>query len=575
MKNSITIKILAAFSILIMLVTLGLWLSGSILYWWFGFKHDAEFFTYWQYLQHIDRPEVKPFANKIKLSGLAGFLLPTAVYLFFLYALFKPRAKSTHGDARFADRAALKRAGLLDKDKTGVLVGRIGNTYLRDKGQRFILLAAPTRSGKGVGVVVPVLLDYQESVVVLDIKQENFQLTSGYRKSIGQDIYVFNPFSDSGHTHRWNPLRYVSSDVNQRIGDLRGIAQMLYPDGDGTGNQKFFIDHARNVFLAISLYLFESNYITSKSTVSQKVAYPTLGAMYRTAMGEGEEEQKKYLSTLAAKPYLSETCRTAFSGFLSQADETFSSIMGTFNAPLTAWSDPILDAATSGDDFLLTDVRKRRMTIYLCVSPNKLQQASLIFNLFFSQLIHENTRALPQQDPSLQHQCLLLMDEFTSIGPVEIIAHAVSYMAGYNLRLLPIIQSMAQLDATYGKEKARTLATNHATQIIYSPREQQDANDYSEMLGYTTLRKRNRTLGRETSHTEVEERRALMLPQELKAMSTDKQILMIEGMNSPALVDKIRYYKEKMFKKRLMQPVSIPSLPHAQKKENVFAKGML
>lgn len=575
MKNSITIKILAAFSILIMLVTLGLWLSGSILYWWFGFKHDAEFFTYWQYLQHIDRPEVKPFANKIKLSGLAGFLLPTAVYLFFLYALFKPRAKSTHGDARFADRAALKRAGLLDKDKTGVLVGRIGNTYLRDKGQRFILLAAPTRSGKGVGVVVPVLLDYQESVVVLDIKQENFQLTSGYRKSIGQDIYVFNPFSDSGHTHRWNPLRYVSSDVNQRIGDLRGIAQMLYPDGDGTGNQKFFIDHARNVFLAISLYLFESNYITSKSTVSQKVAYPTLGAMYRTAMGEGEEEQKKYLSTLAAKPYLSETCRTAFSGFLSQADETFSSIMGTFNAPLTAWSDPILDAATSGDDFLLTDVRKRRMTIYLCVSPNKLQQASLIFNLFFSQLIHENTRALPQQDPSLQHQCLLLMDEFTSIGPVEIIAHAVSYMAGYNLRLLPIIQSMAQLDATYGKEKARTLATNHATQIIYSPREQQDANDYSEMLGYTTLRKRNRTLGRETSHTEVEERRALMLPQELKAMSADKQILMIEGMNSPALVDKIRYYKEKMFKKRLMLPASIPSLPHSQKKENVFAKGML
>ena len=159
------------------------------------------------------------------------------------------------------------------------------------------------------------------------------------------------------------------------------------------------------------------------------------------------------------------------------------------------------------------------------------------------------------------------------VSRIEIIAHAVSYMAGYNLRLLPIIQSMAQLDATYGKEKARTLATNHATQIIYSPREQQDANDYSEMLGYTTLRKRNRTLARETSHTEVEERRALMLPQELKAMGPDKQILLIEGVNSPALVDKIRYYQEKMFKSRLLPPVSIPNLKDLQNTVG-FIKGL-
>lgn len=81
------------------------------------------------------------------------------------------------------------------------------------------------------------------------------------------------------------------------------------------------------------------------------------------------------------------------------------------------------------------------------------------------------------------------MDEFTSIGKVDIIATAVAYMAGYNLRLLPIIQSMAQLDATYGKDLSRTIITNHALQILYAPREQQDANDYSEMLGYTTIKK--------------------------------------------------------------------------------------
>lgn len=556
-------KVFVLFILFVLFVLLGGWISGFILYIWFGFKEkSADFLTYYQYIKLLDQPNYAQFAFQIKASGFLGFALPAICFLLIAYKMFKSSEKSTHGDARFASRADLAKIKLLDKSKTGVLVGRIGSTYLRDHGQRFILLAAPTRSGKGVGAVIPTLLDYQESVVVLDIKQENYQITSGYRRSIGQDVYVFNPFSEQGESHRWNPFHYVSENPQQRIGDLRSIAQMLYPDGDGSGNQKFFIDHARNVFLALSLVLFEryDKVARQKQAFATDQGYPTFGQLYRMASGEGEADLKESFQKILNDDEMSDACHTAFSGFLSQAEETFSSIMGTFNAPLTAWSDPVLDAATSGDDFDLTDVRKRPMSIYLCISPNKLQQASLIFNLFFSQLIHENTRDTPQQDTSLKHQCLLLMDEFTSIGPVEIIAHSVSYIAGYNLRLFPIIQSMAQLDATYGKEKARTLVTNHATQIIFAPREQQDANEYSDMLGYTTIKKRNRTLGRDTSVSEVEERRALMLPQELKAMGTEKQILLIEGVGVPAMVDKIRYYQEKMFNKRLMDPVPLPKL---------------
>ena len=157
--------------------------------------------------------------------------------------------------------------------------------------------------------------------------------------------------------------------------------------------------------------------------------------------------------------------------------ETFASIMGTFKEPLNAFINPVLDAATSANDFLLTDVRKRKMTIYIGIQPNKLAEARLIVNLFFSQLINQNTRELPQNNDELRHQCLLLMDEFTSIGKVEIISTAIAYMAGYNIRLLPIIQSMAQLDAVYGKDVSRTMITNHALQIVYAPREQQDATD--------------------------------------------------------------------------------------------------
>ena len=544
--------------LLIVVLLFGSWLSGYILFLWFGFSdRPVGLGTYLAYYKQVDLPKVAMHAGKIKVSGALGFGLPLLAYLGLLALVFKAKPNSTHGDARFANRSDLAAAGLLKSSTTGIIVGRDGGAYLRDSGQKFVILAAPTRSGKGVGIVVPNLLDYGQSAVVLDIKGENFNLTSGYRAKIGQEVFVFNPFAENGQTHRWNPFRYVSNEHHKRIGDIRSIAQMLYPDGNGGGNERFFTDNAKNVFLALSLYLFEQHVDNNKSGF--KSEYPSFGRLYRLAAGNGTE-LKPYLQKLSESPFLSDAAKTAFAGVLSQADETFSSILGTFNAPLTAWADPFLDAATAADDFLLTDVRRKPMTIYLCVGPNKLSQASLIFNLFFSQLINENTKVLPQDDPSLKYQCLLLMDEFTSIGPVEIIAHAVSYMAGYNIRLLPIIQSMAQLDATYGKEKARTLITNHATQIIYTPREQQDANDYSEMLGYTTVRKRNMTRGREVTYSESEERRALMLPQELKAMSPNQEILLIEGMNSPARVDKIRYYQEKMFKDRLLTPVKLPTL---------------
>ena len=255
--------------------------------------------------------------------------------------------------------------------------------------------------------------------------------------------------------------------------------------------------------------------------------------------------------------------RSAFANLLSQAAETFASILGTFKEPLNAWLNPVLDAATSADDFLLTDVRKKRMTIYIGIQPNKLAESRLIVNLFFSQLINLNTRELPQNNPALKHQCLLLMDEFTSIGRVEIIASAVSYMAGYNIRLLPIIQSMAQLDATYGKDVSRTMITNHALQIVFAPREQQDANDYSDMLGYTTVRKQNVTRGRtraDVSRSHSEERRALMLPQELKAMGTDKEVFFYEGIPHPVMCDKIRYYQDRHFTARLLPKAPIPAL---------------
>lgn len=513
--------------------------------------------TYPKYLNALSLPQYQPYASKIKVGGYIGYGLPVFCYLGLIAVILRPAKKSTHGDARFAGVFDLQKKGLFKSSGNGIVVGKFGGKLLRLAGQQFVILAAPTRSGKGVGVVIPNLLDYQESVVVLDIKQENFDLTSGWRVQQGQEVFLFNPFAEDRRTHRWNPLTYVSRDPAFRVSDLMSISAMLYPDG--ADDQKFWISQARNAFMAFSLYLFEAWEEESRNGFPFATP-PTLGAIYRLSSGDGKSELKPYLRSLADRPFLGSNARSAFANLLSQADETFASILGTFKEPLNPWLNPVLDAATSGDDFLLTDLRKRRMTIYVGIQPNKLAESRLIVNLFFSQIINLNTRELPQNNPELKYQCLLLMDEFTSIGKVDIIASAVAYMAGYNLRLLPIIQSMAQLDATYGREISRTIITNHALQIIYAPREQQDANDYSEMLGYTTVRKQNITRGREVSRSESEERRALMLPQELKAMGFDKEVFLYEGLPHPVMCEKIKYYQDRYFTSRLLPKVEVPTL---------------
>jgi type IV secretion system protein VirD4 len=535
----------------------GVYLSGYLALIFLGLDTGLlKVTTYYDYVKFLDHPQVAQYRGRLIAAGVIGFGLMLLVWAALMVMLFKLRShRNIHGRARFAGMLDLANKGFLRQKDDGIVVGQMNGKLLRLPGQQFVILAAPTRSGKGVGVVIPNLLDYRESAVVLDIKQENFDLTSGWRKSIGHKIYLFNPFAEDRRTHRWNPMTYVSTDAAFRVSDLQSIAAMLYPDGDD--KDKFWVSQARNAFLAFALYLFEQR--ESDATAEK----PTLGAVLRLSSGDGGE-LKPYLQKLAEKPFLSPHARTAFAGLLSQADVTFASIIGSFREPLNPFLNPVLDAATSADDFDLRDVRRQHMTIYVGIQPNKLAESRLIVNLFFSQLINVNTKVLPQNDKTLRHQCLLLMDEFTAIGRVDIISKAVAYMAGYNLRLLPIIQSMAQLDAVYGKELSRTIITNHALQIIYAPREQQDANDYSEMLGYTTVRRRARTRSHggmsSVSDNEVLEKRALMLPQELKAMGPEKQVILYEGLAHPVLCRKIRYYKDGYFTRRLMPKVEVKPL---------------
>ncbi|WP_028203781.1 type IV secretory system conjugative DNA transfer family protein [Paraburkholderia nodosa] len=444
-----------------------------------------------------------------------------------------------------------------------LVVGVWRGRYLRFAGQQFVLLAAPARSGKGVGIVVPNLLSYPDSVVVLDIKQENFNLTAGFRRAHGHEVYLFNPFAEDGRTHRYNPLSAISDGV-LRAGEILAIGYALYPVG---GHDDFWKDQARNLFLGIVLLLCEWH-DARRAGNTDVPDYPvTMGEVLRQSSGNGVPV-KAYLqqALVQNRRLLSGACTDALNRFLANDDKVLASILATFNAPLTIWANPVVDAATSANDFDLRDVRRRRMSVYVGITPDHLSEAALLVNLVFSQLVNLNTRQLPHDSPELKVQCLLLMDEFTSVGKIHIIARAVAYMAGYNLRLLSIVQSVSQLESVYGRADARTFVTNHAMQIIYAPREQKDANEYSEMLGTFTDRSRsvsrsNAIFGGRSGSSESfsEQRRALLLPQELKELGREKEIILLEN-TKPILAERICYWRDPVFTTRLRAALRIPAM---------------
>ncbi|UUX96612.1 type IV secretory system conjugative DNA transfer family protein [Aquabacterium sp. J223] len=478
-----------------------------------------------------------------------------------LVAAARPR-RALHGDARFASSAEVDRAGLTSGDEQpGILIGRHRGRFLSLPGQLSVMLSAPTRSGKGVGVVIPNLLNWPDSVVVLDIKGENYDITAGYRAAHGQAVYAFSPFDEDARSHRWNPLTAVRSSPLHRVGDLLTVGQVFFPnDGGGTSSEAFFNDQARNLFLGLGLVLLETPSLPR-----------TIGEMLRQSSGKGRS-LKDHLTGLIKQRReegnpLSDECADALQRLLSNSDNTLSSVVATFNAPLTIFADAVVDAATSADDFRLEDVRRRRMSVYVRIPPNRLANARPLLNLFFSQLVSLNTQAIPEQDPTLKVQCLLVNDEFTAMGRVGVITTAAAFLAGYNLRLLTVVQAMSQLDAVYGDKEARTFATNHGLQILYAPREQRDADEYSAMLGHFTERATSRGRSRSfsghgsstVSRNESEQRRALLLPQEFKELGSERLVVIFENCK-PILGEKIRYYRDKDFTSRLLPAPSVPRM---------------
>ncbi|WP_392563296.1 type IV secretory system conjugative DNA transfer family protein [Orbus wheelerorum] len=475
----------------------------------------------------------------IGLISLSVSLVIILIIASIMYLLHKKRKEGNnlHGQAKWSSAKEIENQKLMSKE--GILVGLYNGKLLYFGGQEFVSLGAPTRSGKGTGIVIPNLMTFTNSLVVLDIKKECFDYTSKYRKEIlGQNVFLFNPFNYE--THCYNPLLYLNFKSPKIEMDIQGIANSLYPLNGG--NNDFFTNEGKSIFIAIVyLYgMFYHNLRLAKSYTLTTIAGALNGV---DIINENEQEEKIPLELAVEIAYsfnwLPDTIYNLFTSFFAQkeAGNQFAGVKTSFETALKPFNNRVIENATRHNDFDFRDLRRNKITIYLVINPEDLSSARPILNLFFSQLLFENIKqGLPDQNSELKHNVLLLMDEFTSVGFMEQYQLSVSYMAGYNLRSLIIYQNETQLRESkplgYGNNGASTLLENHTCNIVYRPKNPKSAEEISKRIGNITTKQHNRSISNKdilninVSRSENITARALILPQEIMDLADDEEIVL-------------------------------------------------
>lgn len=509
-------------------------------------KAPVVLYRYWYYYDGVD------YVHRwVRVSGLlaAGAILAVAFWL------YKPKKQALYGDAKLATRRDLVKAGLLGDD--GILIGKIGDDYLKFDGDQHVMLSAPTGEGKGVAVVAPNALAWKNSLVAFDLKDELNQISSGYRAKF-QPVFVFAPLSETYRTHGWNPLFYLPEDRNLRINAIQAIANMFIPEV--VGKDPIWTATPRNIFLGLILMLLE--------TPGKPV---TIGQMLRETLvdGDGSEYFARIIKEReeAGNP-LSLECVMALNSYISiKADVTRAGIIAGFRSRFELWMNPLIDAATSKNDFDLRMIRKTPMTIYLSVAQADLERLAPLINLFFQQLIDLNTRVELKHIKGPKCNCMLLTDERAALGKIPALDRGISYLRSYGLRIVSIFQNVSQMVELMNREGADTYRSNQGVQIVYAPKasEQADAEQISKWMGEKTVKVKN-----ENGKGHTLKPRRLMLPQEVIELDQDKAIIIKRGMPA-AIVDKIQYYSDPNFKARLLPPVEVAVIDMAAHNAMVLA----
>jgi len=469
-----------------------------------------------------------------------GILAGTAVLIPFVLCVLLIK-KQHFGTARWARGQEMSRKGYIKPYRKigGPIFGKMGGPrsfghYLTNGEQPHSLVVAPTRAGKGVGIVIPTLLTFNGSILALDVKGELFELTSRARKAKGDNIFKFSPLDKAGRTHCYNPvLDIVALPPERRFTETRRLAHnLIAPKGKGSEG---FIDGARDLFVGGILACIERG-------------NPTIGAVYDLFASPGEKY--KLFAQLAGESQVPEVVRIFdnMAGNDTKIITSYTSVLG--DGGLNLWADPMIKNATSRSDFSIYDLRRDPTSIYLCVSPNDLEVISPLVRLFFQQTVAILQREMPQKDEIFE--VLFLLDEFKHLGHLEAIETAVTTIAGYKGRFMFIIQSLSALTGAYEQSGKENFLSNTGIQVFMATADDETPEYISKSIGEYTFQQKSKSYSQKQwfdTNIQVSDQGArLMRPEQVRLIDDNKQIVLIKGQ-PPLHMDKVKYYADRHLKK--------------------------
>lgn len=513
----------------------------SIFPWWYSFEAYA--------------PSIFEKAGAIAATG--GFMGCGAAVLGSLWRSRQSRYVTTYGSARWATLKVIRAANLLGT--SGVALGRFGGDDLRHDGPEHVMAFAPTRSGKGVGLVVPTLLSWTGSAVVHDIKGENWQLTAGWRARFSHCL-LFNP--TDARSARYNPLLEVRRGVNE-VRDVQNIADILVDPEGALERRNHWEKTSHSLLVGAILHVLYAEEEKTLARVATFLSDPqrSFAATLRRMM------VTNHLGTFAA-PQVHPVVASAARELLNKSENERSGVLSTAMSFLGLYRDPTVAAVTSRSDWRIADLVEAAhpISLYLVVPPSDISRTKPLVRLILNQIGRRLTEELPDAGqggeasgtrPDDRHRLLLMLDEFPALGRLDFFETSLAFLAGYGVRAFMIAQSLNQIEKAYGEHNA--ILDNCHVRIAFATNDERTAKRISDALGTATEQRAMRNyaghrLAPWLAHVMVsrqETARALLTPGEVMQLAPTEELVLISG-HAPIRAKKLRYYEDRRFTERVL-----------------------
>ena len=498
---------------------------------------------WWWYFYEAYAPPIFAKGGIIAASG--GFIAIAVAIGMSVWRAREAKGVATYGSARWASKPEVKAAGLLDPD--GVVLGRYDREYLRHDGPEHVLCFAPTRSGKGVGLVVPTLLTWPGSAIVHDIKGENWQLTAGFRSHHGR-VLLFDPTNPKSSAY--NPLLEVRRG-EWEVRDVQNIADILVDPEGSLDKRNHWEKTSHSLLVGAILHVLYAEPDKTLAGVARFLSDPkrpvdsTLRAMMTTA----------HLGEAGPHPVVASAARE----LRNKSENERSGVLSTAMSFLGLYRDPVVAEVTRRSDWRISDIvaGDQPTTLYLVVPPSDINRTKPLMRLLLNQVGRRLTEDL--QANAGRHRLLLMLDEFPALGRLDFFETALAFMAGYGLKSFLIAQSLNQIEKAYGPNNS--ILDNCHVRVSFATNDERTAKRVSDALGTATEMKAMKNyaghrLSPWLGHLMVsrsETARQLLTPGEIMQLPPHEEIVMVAGI-PPIRATKARYYEDARFRERVLSP---------------------